>query len=114
MSEPQIVLELDGLKQVLRDPGSGETFTVLVETPIRIPAGSFAAILGPSGCGKTTLLSVLGLLRAPTEVSTLGTFVLRSRTADGSWTDHDIKAIWSGKRRSSVETLRRKQIGFAL
>jgi putative ABC transport system ATP-binding protein len=32
-----------------------------------IHRGEYVAIAGPSGCGKTTLLSILGLLDAPTE-----------------------------------------------
>jgi putative ABC transport system ATP-binding protein len=32
-----------------------------------IRRGEYVAIAGPSGCGKTTLLSILGLLDAPTD-----------------------------------------------
>src|SRR5688572_20009031 len=32
-----------------------------------IGEGEYVSIAGPSGCGKTTLLSILGLLHAPTE-----------------------------------------------
>ena len=39
----------------------------LVEVHLDIREGEFVAISGPSGCGKTTLLSILGLLEAPTE-----------------------------------------------
>jgi putative ABC transport system ATP-binding protein len=34
---------------------------------LAIRRGEYVAIAGPSGCGKTTLLSILGLLDAPTE-----------------------------------------------
>jgi putative ABC transport system ATP-binding protein len=34
---------------------------------LEIRRGEYVAIAGPSGCGKTTLLSILGLLDAPTE-----------------------------------------------
>lgn len=33
---------------------------------LRVSQGDYVAIMGPSGCGKTTLMSVLGLLDAPT------------------------------------------------
>ncbi len=32
-----------------------------------IEKGEYVAIAGPSGCGKTTLLSILGLLDAPSD-----------------------------------------------
>jgi putative ABC transport system ATP-binding protein len=38
----------------------------LVEVHLDIREGEYVAISGPSGCGKTTLLSILGLLEAPT------------------------------------------------
>ena len=114
MSEHAHVLEISGLKQVLRDSGSGETFTVLVESPLVISAGSFVALLGPSGCGKTTLLSVLGLLRAPTAPQSLDTFVMRTQRPDGGWETHDLKKLWLGRKRSRIEMLRREHIGFAL
>ena len=108
------VLEIRGLKQVLRDPGSGETFTVLVDVPIVIAAGAFVALLGPSGCGKTTLLSVMGLLRAPTSPESLEAFLIRSQRPDGSWETYDLKEIWTNRKRSRVEQLRRGCVGFAL
>lgn len=33
---------------------------------LRVAQGEYVAIMGPSGCGKTTLMSILGLLDAPT------------------------------------------------
>jgi putative ABC transport system ATP-binding protein len=33
---------------------------------LRVAPGEYVAIMGPSGCGKTTLMSILGLLDAPT------------------------------------------------
>jgi len=38
----------------------------LVEVHLDVREGEYVAISGPSGCGKTTLLSILGLLEAPT------------------------------------------------
>jgi len=39
----------------------------LADVHFDINKGEYVAISGPSGCGKTTLLSILGLLDAPTE-----------------------------------------------
>src|ERR1044072_2420541 len=36
---------------------------------IDIRPGEYVSIAGPSGCGKTTLLSILGLLDAPSDAS---------------------------------------------
>lgn len=43
----------------------------LSEVDLEIRQGEYVAIAGPSGCGKTTLLSILGLLDAPTSGSYL-------------------------------------------
>jgi putative ABC transport system ATP-binding protein len=42
-----------------------ETYA-LHDIRLEIQSGEYIAIAGPSGCGKTTLLSILGLLDAPT------------------------------------------------
>lgn len=44
----------------------------LSDVDVAIHPGEYVAISGPSGCGKTTLLSILGLLDAPTS----GTYTL--------------------------------------
>src|SRR5258708_34957787 len=38
----------------------------LSDVAFEIAKGEYVSITGPSGCGKTTLLSILGLLEAPT------------------------------------------------
>src|SRR5260370_29217374 len=38
----------------------------LSDVAFEIARGEYVSITGPSGCGKTTLLSILGLLEAPT------------------------------------------------
>jgi len=53
-------LELIGVQK--RFPG----FTALHSLDLKIPAGSFFALLGPSGCGKTTTLRLVAGLEQPT------------------------------------------------
>jgi len=67
----------------------------LVDVHLDIREGEFVAISGPSGCGKTTLLSILGLLEAPTQ----GEYTLAGAPVAGL----------SGPQRAHV---RNRQIGF--
>ena len=107
------LLEIEGLEQRLKDKERHEEFVVEVGQRISIYPGNFVALFGPSGCGKTTLLSVLGLLRAPTNPSTLARFSICVEEA-GHVTDVDLKAAWLSRRERQIEGLRRKWIGFAL
>ena len=43
-----------------------ETFTAVHPLDLKVPAGSFFALLGPSGCGKTTTLRMVAGLEEPT------------------------------------------------
>jgi iron(III) transport system ATP-binding protein len=55
---------------------------VLADVDLRVPAGSFTAVLGPSGSGKTTMLRVLaGFDRADAGLIRIG-----DRTVDGGGT----------------------------
>lgn len=56
----------------------------LSDVNFSIAQGEYVAIAGPSGCGKTTLLSILGLLDAPSdgEYTIAGTSVARLAPAD--------------------------------
>jgi ABC-type lipoprotein export system ATPase subunit len=112
MSSPP-VLEIEGLIQRLTDAERPEQFVVRVDRCLTIMPGDFVALLGPSGCGKTTLLTVLGLLRAPSDPRTLSRFSL--------WVQHeqtlermDLKEAWQHGRQRRIEHVRRKHIGFAL
>lgn len=111
---PEFILELSGLEQRISDTESGETFTVRVDCPLRIAPRSVVALVGPSGCGKTTLLTVLGLLRSPSNPDSMDHFVMRTCHSDGSWVTHDLKECWAKGRRAQIESLRRQYLGFAL
>ncbi|MES2789207.1 MAG: ATP-binding cassette domain-containing protein [Planctomycetota bacterium] len=111
---PDYVLELAGLEQRLFDPERGEQFVVRVKHHLQIARRSVVALLGPSGCGKTTLLTVLGLLRSPTQPDSLETFIMRTQNQDGTWLEHDLRQIWMRRQLRQVERLRRQHLGFAL
>jgi putative ABC transport system ATP-binding protein len=69
-SSAQSLIRLEGIKKVFL---TDEVEThALSEIHLEIRAGEYIAIAGPSGCGKTTLLSILGLLDAPSS----GTYML--------------------------------------
>jgi putative ABC transport system ATP-binding protein len=61
------LIRLQGIRKVFY---TDEVEThALADVHLDIGQGEYVAVAGPSGCGKTTLLSILGLLDAPTEGS---------------------------------------------
>src|SRR3954466_4570876 len=112
VSDP--ALEILGLEHPLYGRGRGEEFVVFVDQPLKIARGSVVALLGPSGCGKTTLLTILGLLRAPSHPERLDHFRIHTRPPDGKIVTADLKDVWLRRRQPAVERLRRQHIGFAL
>jgi putative ABC transport system ATP-binding protein len=108
------IVAIQGLEQRLRDRERPEEFVVRVEHDISLYAGDFAALVGPSGCGKTTLLSVLGLLRAPTSPDRLGHYVMNVGGSQAQQHEVDVKDAWVRGRRHVIEGVRRSHIGFAL
>ncbi len=79
MTSAASVITLTDVRKVVQTD-EGETHA-LSDVHLDIRKGEFVCITGPSGCGKTTLLSILGLLDAPSagryvlnghEVATLG------------------------------------------
>ena len=64
MTSADPLIRLEGIKKVFY---TDEVEThALSDVHLEIAQGDYIAIAGPSGCGKTTLLSILGLLDAPT------------------------------------------------
>ncbi len=58
------LIQMQGIRKVFH---TDEVEThALADVHFEIQRGEYVAISGPSGCGKTTLLSILGLLDAPT------------------------------------------------
>ena len=110
------ILSVSDLEQNLFDPDRGDRFTVTVDKPIRLMAGDFAALLGPSGCGKTTLLSVLGLLRKPSNSKSIKKFEFGiNPDEDGIVSEVvDVSQAWKRNDRQLIEKLRREHVGFSL
>lgn len=82
--EPQAtpLIHMEGIRKVFF---TDEVEThALADVHFDIQKGEYVAIAGPSGCGKTTLLSILGLLDAPSggEYQIAGTSVAHLGAAD--------------------------------
>jgi putative ABC transport system ATP-binding protein len=87
---------------LVRMEGVGKVFAAetvfthaLSAIDLEIRRGEFVSIAGPSGCGKTTLLSILGLLDAPSS----GSYSLDGRAV------HELSALLRAR-------LRRELVGF--
>jgi putative ABC transport system ATP-binding protein len=114
-----VVLKLAGLRQRLTDKARHDHFTVYVDGLIELRSRDMIGLLGPSGCGKTTLLTILGLLRAPSSTRDLELFDLHIPSlsdceSDSRWSRIDIKALWEKNKVEQIEKLRRNHFGFAL
>jgi len=87
------LIELEGLSRVF-STDQVETHAVS-DIDLEISRGDFVAVAGPSGCGKTTLLSIIGLLDAPSR----GSYTLQGTPVERL----------SSEQRARV---RNRQIGF--
>lgn len=108
------VLQIEGLRQEFKQRRGGEDFAVAVDS-LSLPRGAFVAIEGPNGCGKTTLVTVLALLRRPSNLRDLGCFKLNLPDVEkGDSEPIDLKQMWSGwRQKAGINLLRRQYIGFA-
>src|SRR5436190_10512666 len=62
------LIRLDGITKTFKGDTAGEAAetVALDRVTVDIDRGEYISISGPSGCGKSTMLSILGLLDAPT------------------------------------------------
>lgn len=123
-AQQRYVLDVSGLEQVFRTNSGAGGFTVRVDGPLRIPQGGFVSIRGPNGCGKTTLMTVLALLRRPSNLESLQTFRIRipgpneadSSKAGGESSDaleYDLKQVWAAAGGGGrMGDIRRQYFGF--
>ena len=84
--------------------GQKASFTLSIDH-LMIHRGEVTAILGKSGCGKTTLLSLLGLLRAPQSQSGSILYHINSLKCTAS-------QLWSDAQ--ALDAFRAHKLGFAL
>src|SRR3972149_631026 len=89
-----VILETRRLYSRLDRRGSPDAHELHIEE-FWILRGSFVAILGPSGCGKTHFLTVLGLLREPTNACS---FLLHATEGDErDVRTYDLCYLWKGR-----------------
>jgi len=110
------VLRIHGLTHRLAGRGNADCFTIHVEQCLEFYARDIVGLLGPSGCGKTTLLSILGLLRSPSDLKSLKSFDLfvPDVRAGDSVKGIDIRDAWVKRDYRLIEGIRREHFGFAL
>ncbi|MFC3479008.1 ABC transporter ATP-binding protein [Halobacterium litoreum] len=65
MSDVAPAVVLDGVRKTYRL--GGETVYALRDVSLRLPRGSYTAVMGPSGSGKSTLMNLVGCLDTPSE-----------------------------------------------
>lgn len=77
--------DVHGISRTYRT--AGPPVHALRDVTMRVPRGSFTAIVGPSGSGKSTLLNMLGLLDRPDtgRVAILGTDTTTLDQSGQSW-----------------------------
>ena len=76
------LIRLEGITKLFKGDSAGEEgeTRALDDVTVDIDRGEYISISGPSGCGKSTMLSILGLLDAPTS----GRYWFNGRRVDAS------------------------------
>jgi putative ABC transport system ATP-binding protein len=65
MNDVAPAVVLDGVRKTYRL--GGEPLHALRDVSLRLPRGSYTAVMGPSGSGKSTLMNLVGCLDTPSE-----------------------------------------------
>jgi putative ABC transport system ATP-binding protein len=65
MSDVAPAVVLDGVRKTYEL--GGQPVHALRDVSLRLPRGSYTAVMGPSGSGKSTLMNLVGCLDTPTE-----------------------------------------------
>jgi NitT/TauT family transport system ATP-binding protein len=82
---------------------SGQAFTAVENTTLRVRSGEFVAVVGPTGCGKSTLLNIGAGLMAPSagEVKVFGETLIGINRRAGYMFQTDALMPW----RSAIENV---------